>query len=66
MLKLRLDRISNETAKLRRDMDVLLESFALFVRWQLTVQAPLPEGDAGASAGNGSTSASRSPSCCAR
>ena len=45
MLKLRLDRISNETAKLRRDIDVLLESFALFVRWQLTVQAPLPEGD---------------------
>lgn len=50
MLKLRLDRISNETAKLRRDIDVLLESFALFVRWQLTVQAPLPEGDVAARA----------------
>lgn len=50
LLKVRLDRISTETAKLRRDVDVLLESFALFVRWQLTVQAPLPEADVAARA----------------
>jgi predicted transcriptional regulator len=50
LLKVRLDRISGETAKVRRDLDVLLESFALFVGWQLTVQAPLPEADAAARA----------------
>lgn len=50
LLRHRLDRIGNETARLRRDIDVLVESFALFVRWQLTVQAPLPEGDAAARA----------------
>ena len=45
MLKVRLDRISRDLRKLRRDMDVMLESFALFVRYELTVNAPLPEGD---------------------
>jgi len=50
LLGLRLDRIATETAKARRDLDVLLESFALFVRWQLTVQAPLPEADTAARA----------------
>lgn len=50
MLKVRLDRIGAELGRLRRDLDVQLESFALFVLWQLTVQAPLPEGDAAARA----------------
>lgn len=45
MLKVRLDRISRDLGKLRRDMDVMLESFALFVRYELTINAPLPEGD---------------------
>lgn len=50
MLKVRLDRIGADLGRLRRDLDVQLESFALFVLWQLTIQAPLPEGDAAARA----------------
>lgn len=46
LLKLRLDRISRELDAARRDIDVLLESLALFVRYQLMVTAPLPEADA--------------------
>lgn len=41
----RLDRISRELGLARRDLEVLLESLSLFVRYQLTVTAPLPEGD---------------------
>ncbi|MBO9623923.1 MAG: CopG family transcriptional regulator [Sphingomonas sp.] len=48
LLKLRLDRISREIAHARRDIEVLLESLSLFVRYQLMVTAPLPEGDAAA------------------
>lgn len=46
LLKVRLDRISREIAATRRDIDILLESFALFVRYQLYVTAPLPDADA--------------------
>ena len=53
LLKVRLDRISRETAKCRRDIEVVIEALALFVRYQLTVTAPLPEADAAAlAAGN--------------
>lgn len=45
MLKVRLDRISNQLRRIERDGHVLLESLALFVRYQLTVTAPLPEAD---------------------
>lgn len=45
LLKPRLDRMSREIAGARRDIDVLLESLALFIRYQLTVTAPLPEAD---------------------
>lgn len=45
MLKVRLDRISNQLGRIERDGNVLLESLALFVRYQLTVTAPLPEAD---------------------
>lgn len=48
LLKPRLDRLSRDVALARRDIDVLLESLALFVRYQLTVTAPLPEADAAA------------------
>ena len=48
LLKVRLDRISREVAAGRRDMEVVLEALALFVRYQLTVTAPLPEADAAA------------------
>jgi predicted transcriptional regulator len=46
MLKIRLDRISNQLARIERDDHVLLESLALFIRYQLTISAPLPEADA--------------------
>lgn len=46
----RLDRLSNQLARIERDGHVQLESFALFVRYMLTVNAPLPEGDEAARA----------------
>ncbi|WP_106639755.1 CopG family transcriptional regulator [Allosphingosinicella vermicomposti] len=46
MLKIRLDRISNQLSRIERDEHVLLESLALFIRYQLTISAPLPEADA--------------------
>ena len=45
LLKVRLDRLSREIGLVRRDLDVVLESLALFVRYQLLVTAPLPEAD---------------------
>jgi len=46
LFKGRLDRLSRELDGARRDIDVLLESLSLFVRYQLMVTAPLPEADA--------------------
>lgn len=48
LLKVRLDRMSREVAAGRRDIEVVLEALALFVRYQLTVTAPLPEADTAA------------------
>lgn len=48
LLKVRLDRISREIGACRRDIEVVLEALALFVRYQLTVTAPLPEADGAA------------------
>jgi len=45
VFKGRLDRLSREIALIRRDGEVLRESLSLFVRYQLTVTAPLPESD---------------------
>ena len=39
----RLNRISAQLNRIERDGQVLLESLGLFVRYQLTVTAPLPE-----------------------
>lgn len=47
---LRLHRISDQLDRIERDGQVLLESLALFVRYQLTVTAPLPEPDKAARA----------------
>jgi hypothetical protein len=41
----RLDRMSNQLARIERDGHVSIESQALFIRYMLTVNAPLPEGD---------------------
>lgn len=43
---LRLNRISAQLNRIERDEQVLLETLAIFVRYQLTVTAPLPEPDA--------------------
>ena len=48
MAKVRLDRLSREMSACRRDIEVVLEGLALFIRYQLTVTAPLPEADAAA------------------
>jgi len=48
LLKPRLDRISRDVASARRDVEVVLEALSLFVRYQLTVTAPLPEADSAA------------------
>ncbi len=45
MVRTRLDRISRELGQTRRDTEVLLESLSLFIRYQLTVTAPIPEAD---------------------
>ncbi|WP_170958849.1 ribbon-helix-helix protein, CopG family [Magnetospirillum sp. 15-1] len=47
---LRLNRIGAQLERIERDGQVLLESLALLVRYQLTVTAPLPEPDAAARA----------------
>lgn len=41
----RLDRLSAQLARIERNGLVELESLALFIRYMLTVNAPLPEGD---------------------
>lgn len=41
----RLDRMSMALGRIERDGHILLESLGLFIRYQLTVQAPLAEGD---------------------
>ncbi len=46
----RLDRISNQLARIERDGHVLIEAFALFVHYQLSVTPPIPEGDVAARA----------------
>lgn len=50
LLKIRLDRLSSQLGRIERDSLVLLETLSLFVRYQLTVTAPLPEGDKAAQA----------------
>lgn len=42
---LRLDRMSNALARLERDGNVVLETLALFIRFELAIQVPLAEND---------------------
>lgn len=44
-LKIRLDRQSRQLERVERDVQVVLETLAIFVRYQLTVTAQLPEPD---------------------
>jgi len=43
MLAKRLDRLSNQFERLERDQGILIETLALFVRYYLSVTAPIPE-----------------------
>ncbi|PXA94402.1 CopG family transcriptional regulator [Nostoc sp. 3335mG] len=42
---LRLDRMSNALGRIERDQHVVLETLALFIRFELAIQAPLAEND---------------------
>ena len=46
----RLDSLSNQLARIERNGHIELESLALFIRYMLTVNAPLPESDKAAQA----------------
>ncbi|WBO24329.1 ribbon-helix-helix domain-containing protein [Sphingomonas abietis] len=50
LLKIRLDRISTDQRRAARDMEVLLESLSLFIRYQFSLTAQIPEPDAAARA----------------
>lgn len=43
---LRLERMSNALGRIERDGHVALETLALFIRFELAIQAPLAENDA--------------------
>jgi len=45
VLKARLDKVGRHLARLERDQQVVLETLALFIRFELTVTSPLPDGD---------------------
>ena len=47
---LRLERISMQLGRIERDQQIMMESLALFIRYQLTINAPLPEPDQAARA----------------
>jgi hypothetical protein len=47
---LRLNRISMQLGRIERDQQIVMESLALFVRYYLTTNAPLPEPDQAARA----------------
>jgi predicted DNA-binding protein len=42
---LRLERMSNALGRIERDGHVVLETLALFIRFELAIQAPLAEND---------------------
>lgn len=50
LLKRRLDRISNSLTTLARDVEIVMESQALFINHYLTTTAPVPEADKAAQA----------------
>jgi hypothetical protein len=45
VLKVRLDKVARHLARIERDQQVILETLALFIRFELMVTAPLPDGD---------------------
>ncbi len=45
LLKVRLDRITAQMGRMERDIQILLESLALFIRYEFTITAPLPDSE---------------------
>lgn len=45
LLKVRFDRVTTQLGRVERDIQILLESLALFIRYEFMVTAPLPEAD---------------------
>lgn len=45
VLKTRLDRFVRTLARVERNQEILLETLALSVQWQLTVTAPIPDSE---------------------
>ena len=45
LLKVRLDRFGNQLGRIERDQQVVMESLALFIRYQFMVTAPVPEAE---------------------
>jgi hypothetical protein len=45
VLNVRLDKVARHLARIERDQQVALETLALFIRFELMVTAPLPDGD---------------------
>jgi predicted transcriptional regulator len=50
MFSRRLDRLTMALGRVERDGHVVMESLVLFVRYELMINAPLPEGDTAARA----------------
>lgn len=44
-LKMRMERFSIQLSRIERDVGIVMESLALFVRFELMVTAPLPQAD---------------------
>lgn len=53
VLKTRLDRFARAVGRVERNQEILLETLALYVRWQLTVTPPLPESEQAAARASG-------------
>lgn len=45
MLKVRLDRLTTQQGRIERDVQILLETLALFIRYEFTVTPQLPDSE---------------------
>lgn len=54
VIKARLDKTGRSLGRIERDQQILLEALGLFIRYQLTITAPLPEADQAAARALGS------------
>lgn len=47
-LKVRIDKLGRQLKQIERDVGIVMETLALYVRYELTVTAPPPDGERGA------------------